>query len=68
MTDNELKNEISMRKFINGKNLYEFVSILLTYAAIIFCSYMKFIDNCTTSTLIGVVIGYHIKDIRKIHS
>ncbi len=68
MTDNELANHRSMRKFIHGKNFYEWASIATTYFAIIFCSWMKFIDVCTTSTLIGVVIGYHIKDIRKIHT
>ena len=68
MTEVQLENERSMRKFLNGKFLYELVSISITYIAIIFCAYMRFIDTCTTSTLIGVVIGYHIKDIRKIHT
>lgn len=66
--DNWLENEKSMRRFIHGKNFYEWVAITTTYVAIIFCAWMKFIDACTTSTLIGVVIGYHIKDIRKIHT
>ncbi len=57
-----------MRRFLNGKNLYEWASIGLTYSVIIFCAWMKFIDTCTTSTLIEVVVGYHIKDIRKIHT
>lgn len=66
-SDNWLDNEKSMRKYLTTKYLIELATLTATLIAIILAAYFKFIDNCTVGTLFGVVIGYCLKGLRKLH-
>lgn len=67
MEDNELKNQISMRKFLNGKYTFELLTLTVILAAIFLFRMYDFIEGSVTGTLLGTTIAYFASSIRKLH-
>lgn len=57
-----------MRKFMLSKYGIELIFMLASFGTVIYTRYLGFIDNATTGALIGVITGYFLSDIRKIHT
>jgi uncharacterized membrane protein len=68
MDDNQLKNELDMRKFLIKKYAIEIIMLTLIFVFLIVARWFNFIDNATFGAIAGLVIGYFASDIRKIHS
>ena len=67
LDNNGLENEKSMRRFLIIKYLIELLVLLSMLVALGIFSYFGFIESCTIGTLLGVIIGYFARGIRKIH-
>ncbi|HEY8780750.1 MAG TPA: hypothetical protein VIM16_03975 [Mucilaginibacter sp.] len=68
MDDNQLKFEIGMRVFLLRKYVIEVITLFIALTAVIISRYLGFLDNATVGALIGVIIGYAMSDMRKLHT
>ena len=50
------------------KYLIEFAFMFVLLGAVIFARYLTYIDNSAVGSLLGAIIGYFAKDIRKINT
>lgn len=68
MDSNFLANEKNIKSFMLKKYIIEYLTLALILFAVLFSRWLEFLDNATTGTLLGSVIGYFARDIKKIHS
>lgn len=65
MSDTKRLDNENMRRLLLRKYIIEMFVTGMILGTIIFLSYNKFIDGCTTGTLLGTIVGYTLKDLRK---
>lgn len=65
--DKWLANEKSMRSCLSHKYWLELGTLIVALATIVILAFFNKIIECTTGTLIGVVVGYCLKGLRKLH-
>jgi hypothetical protein len=59
------KDNESMRNLLRTKYRIELCVLIAILITILVLSCNGLIDNCTVGTLMGTIIGYSLKDLRK---
>lgn len=67
MDDNQLKNEQSMRDFLQKKYTKDIVLTVIVLLTVGVLRAFGFISNDVTGTLAGATIGYAMGGLRKLH-
>ncbi len=65
MSDTKRLDNANMRLLLFKKYLIELGTTLLILVTILVLAFSKIIDGCTVGTLLGTIVGYSLKDIRK---
>lgn len=67
LSDNELQNEKSMRAFLLKKYLIDWLVLITLLVSIFIMRHFVYIENTIVGTLLGAIVGYFARGIKKIH-